>query len=60
LNCDGEVGFDDINPFVLAMSGQETYEAAYPTCTWENADINDDGFVGFDDINPFVVMLSGG
>lgn len=60
LNCDGELGFDDINPFVLALSGAEPYDAAYPACTRENADCNEDGIVGFDDINPFVLMLSGG
>jgi predicted outer membrane repeat protein len=56
-NCDGGVDFDDINPFVRALIGQTTYEAAYPKCAWLNADCNGDGTVDFDDINPFVKCL---
>jgi hypothetical protein len=51
VNCDGIVDFDDINPFVAAISG------VLP-CFLPNADINGDGWVDFDDINPFVVILS--
>lgn len=58
LDCDGAVDFDDINPFVLALSGQAGYEAAYPDCNWYNADCDEDGDVDFDDINPFVNILS--
>jgi len=57
LNCDGAVDFDDINPFVLALSGEEGYSAQYPTCIWLNADCDEDGDVDFDDINPFVTLL---
>jgi hypothetical protein len=59
LNCDGQVGFGDINPFVLALSNPAAYAAAYPYCALLNADINRNGTVGFDDINPFVALLSG-
>jgi hypothetical protein len=59
LNCDGVVDFDDINGFVLALSGQGPYEAQYPACQWLNADCNGDGSVNFDDINAFVALLSG-
>ena len=59
LNCDGVVNFADINPFVLALTGQGAYEAAFPNCTWLNADCNSDGNVNFADINPFVALLSG-
>jgi murein tripeptide amidase MpaA len=59
LNCDGLVDFDDINPFVLAVSDPAAYLAAYPTCNILNGDCNGDGIVDFDDINPFVVLLSG-
>ena len=58
--CDGGVSFDDINPFVRALIGQDTYEAKYPGCPWLNGDINGDGTVDFDDINPFVKLLIGG
>jgi hypothetical protein len=57
LNCDGSVNFDDINPFVLALTGAGGYYAAYPDCAYENADCNGDGAVDFDDINPFVALL---
>jgi len=57
LDCDGDVDFDDINPFVLALGGAEAYYAHYPTCNWLNADCNGDGHVDFDDINPFVALF---
>ncbi len=60
MNCNGTVGFDDINPFVDALvGGQAAYEAAYPCCTYDNGDFNETG-TGFDDINPFVEALTGG
>jgi probable HAF family extracellular repeat protein len=58
LNCDGAVDFGDINPFVLALSSREAYEAANPNCPWLNADINVSGTVDFADINPFVALLA--
>ncbi len=58
LDCDGDVDFDDINPFVLALTGYEAYHAVYPDCDWLNGDCNDDGTVDFDDINCFVALLS--
>ena len=59
LNCDELVDFDDINPFVLALSDPVAYEAAFPTCYLWNADCNTDGQVDFGDINAFVALLSG-
>ncbi len=59
MDCDGDVDFDDIDPFVLALSGQAGYEAAYPDCHWLSADADGDGDVDFDDIDPFVALLSG-
>jgi hypothetical protein len=58
MNCDGIVSFDDINPFVLAISDAEAYFAAFPNCNILRADCNGDGLVDFDDINPFVALLS--
>jgi hypothetical protein len=60
LNCDGVVNFDDINPFVLALSDPAGYAAAYPDCRLLNGDCDGDGDVDFDDINGFVALLSGG
>jgi len=59
LDCDADVDFDDINPFVLALSGEAAYLAEYPQCVWLNADCNGDGAVDFDDINAFVALLGG-
>lgn len=58
LNCDGVVDFDDISPFVLALSDPAGYTAAYPNCNVLNGDCNGDGFVDFNDINSFVTLLS--
>jgi len=60
LNCDGQVGFADINPFILALTNFPAYQAQYPGCPLENRDINQDGQFGFADINPFVVLLTTG
>ncbi|MEW6250000.1 MAG: PQQ-binding-like beta-propeller repeat protein [Planctomycetota bacterium] len=59
LNCDGAVNFDDINPFVLALSDPTAYALLYPNCNILNGDCNGDGLVNFDDINPFVRLLTG-
>ncbi len=57
MDCDGDVDFDDIDPFVLALSGEAAYEAEYPDCNWLNADVDLNGMVDFDDINPFVNLI---
>ena len=59
LNCDGVIDFDDINPFVLALSDPVAYQAAYPNCDILNGDCDGDGDVDFDDINAFVALLGG-
>ncbi len=60
LDCSGAVDFDDINPFVLALSTPAGYAAQYPECNILNGDCDSDGDVDFDDINPFIAILSGG
>ncbi len=59
LDCDGSVGFGDINPFVLALMDPAGYEAAFPTCSILHADCNANGLVEFGDINPFIAILTG-
>ncbi|MEW6250414.1 MAG: hypothetical protein AB1716_07190 [Planctomycetota bacterium] len=59
LNCDGAVDFDDISPFVLALSDPAGHATAYPGCPISNGDVNGDLAVDFDDINPFVALLAG-
>jgi len=49
----------DIDPFVLALTDKAGYEAAYPTCDIELADVNDDGQINAFDIDPFVLLLTG-
>ena len=58
VNCDGSVGFGDINPFVLLLSNPSAWQTTYPGCPLLNGDINSDGTVDFGDINPFVALLS--
>ncbi len=58
LNCDDEVSFGDINPFVLALTNPAAYAATYPDCDIMLADINGDDSVDFGDINPFVQLLT--
>ncbi len=61
LDCDGTVGFADINPFVQYLSDFAAWQATYADCPPENGDINGDGiFPSFGDINPFVELLSTG
>jgi aminopeptidase N len=62
VNCDGTVDLADINPFVLLLTNEAAWRAAYPGCPILNGDINGDGTAGqwaFDDINPFVALLGG-
>lgn len=56
-NCDGNVDFADIDPFVAALSGPVGYAAAYPGCIWLSADCDENGTVDFADIDPFVALL---
>jgi hypothetical protein len=58
LNCDGSVDFQDINPFILALTNAGSYVAAYAGCPLDNGDINGDGQVSFGDINGFVDLLT--
>ncbi len=59
VNCDGRIDFGDIDAFVVALTGEAAYQAAYPDCHWLLADIDDDGQVDAADINPFVALLAG-
>lgn len=58
LNCDFQVDFGDINPFILALTNPQAYEAEYPDCPFGNRDVNGDGVLDFGDINPFVHLLA--
>lgn len=59
LNCDGQVDFRDINPFVLYLANFPLWQTTYPGCNPQNGDINGDGlYPAFSDINPFVALLA--
>jgi hypothetical protein len=61
VNCDGTIGFGDINPFVLFLSNFATWQNTYAGCNPLNGDINCDGTYGqgsFADINPFVALMT--
>ncbi len=57
MDCDGDVDFFDIDPFVAALSGEAAYLGSFPSCFWLNADANGDGEVDFFDIDPFVALI---
>lgn len=60
INCDGEVNAFDIDPFLLALTDPDAYDAAFPECSIEAADLNHDGAITNFDIDPFVALLVGG
>lgn len=60
LNCDGNVDFGDIDPFVQVLIDPGGYEAAFPDCDVRNADIDRSGATDFNDIDLFVECLIAG
>jgi hypothetical protein len=60
LNCDGQINFGDINPFVQYLSNHAGWLMTYPGCLPTNGDINCDGTYGQEslgDINPFIWLM---
>jgi hypothetical protein len=57
-DCDGDVDFYDIDPFVakLGCPAIDPVACSIP-CPWENCDADSDGDVDFFDIDPFVALL---
>jgi hypothetical protein len=59
MNCDGVTDVGDVNAFTTALvHGEAAYDAKYPNCNYEWADVNGDGAVDYYDINPFVALLT--
>ena len=56
MDCDWRVDFDDIDPFVEALT-HPAGEGWPHDCPWLNADCNQDGNVTFNDIDPFVARI---
>ncbi|MCK4342639.1 MAG: hypothetical protein KAY37_13055 [Phycisphaerae bacterium] len=57
MNCDGEVTWRDIDPFVLALDGADAYYSQYGNCNYNRADCNADGAVSWRDIDAFVELI---
>jgi hypothetical protein len=57
VNCDGNIDFFDIDPFLLALFDPAAYAIAFPDCDLSRADVNGDTLVNFFDIDPFVDLL---
>lgn len=58
-NCDGEITFGDIDPFVQQLGEPSGYVQSNPLCNVRTGDTNCDGVVTFADIDPFVSFLGG-
>jgi len=58
VNCDGAVDLDDVPAFVLALVDPVGYEAAYPNCNIDRADLNADTQRDGADVQNFVDLLA--
>jgi hypothetical protein len=57
INCDDQIDFFDIDPFLLALFDEPAYALAFPDCWRITADINRDHSIDFFDIDPFLACL---
>ncbi|MBK9127935.1 MAG: hypothetical protein IPM13_09055 [Phycisphaerales bacterium] len=57
LNCDGEVTFDDLDAFMLALTDPSGYAQAHPDCRLLLGDVDGDGQLTFDDIDYWVALI---
>lgn len=57
MNCDGQLTPDDVMPFALALIAPDAYDASYPTCNAQLADVSQDGVVDGADIQAFIDAL---
>ena len=58
MDCDGNVDFDDISPFVLALTNPAAYESTMGVPADLKGDTDGDGDLDFDDIDDFVAILN--
>ncbi len=61
-NCDGSIGYGDIDYFVAAIGDDHERWAAMfapgaPSCEFANCDLNGDGSIDWRDIDPLVFVL---
>lgn len=59
MNCDANIGVDDIGLFVAALTEPENYATLNPDCPIDLADVNNDGFMTVADIGAFVARVTG-
>ncbi len=57
LDCSGDVDAGDVGPFVQAMLDPDGYDAAYPDCDKNLADMNQDLILNGDDIATFAAAV---
>jgi hypothetical protein len=61
-NCDSAINWRDIDFFVAAMSGEQSWRNLFlpgsPSCPYTNNDVNADGTVSWRDIDPFVALMN--
>lgn len=57
MDCNGTVASTDIEPFVLALADPAGYQAAYPACNINHADIDGNNSADGADIQPFIQLL---
>jgi len=60
MTCDNEVNGGDIAAFILAITDPVGYEAAYPDCPINHADLNQSETVDLADVEGFVLLLLNG
>ena len=58
LNGDDLINFDDLVPFVTALTDVAAYEAAFPGLYPTSCDIDGDGLCNFADLGPFGALLT--
>lgn len=58
MDCDQRITNFDIDPFVLALTDPADYEAQFPQCSIDNADLNGDGARNNFDIDEMIELLS--
>ena len=58
MDCDGDVDFDDIDDFVLALNNPIEYESTYGVPPELKGDTDGDGDNDFDDIDDFVAIFN--
>lgn len=60
LNCDAQLGANDITGFVLALTDSASYDHAFPECARTLADVDQDDVVSLTDIAAFIDRILNG